>query len=384
MPGSVPGQATAARGLPLGVSRVWPPVVLAPMAGVTNRAFRQLCASFGGGLYVSEMVSARALRHGDDKSWNSYVDFDPSERIRSLQLYATDPHDVAEAVRALVDADRVDHLDLNFGCPAAKITRRGGGAAIPLKPRLLSAIVGAAVSNAGHVPVTVKCRIGLDDQLVTYRTVGRVAEDEGCAWVALHGRTAVQLYGGSADWAPIAELKAACSIPVLGNGDVFTAEDALRMQDRTGCDGVVIGRGCLGRPWLFAELDRAYRGEPVGAPPTFGTVMTVIRRHVELLLQSKPEPVAMRDFRKHLSWYAKGYALGLDVRRRLAEVNSVADLEGLLARLDPEALPTPGSERLPRGKSSPQARVALPDGYLDHLDDARPPELHDHAGLSGG
>ena len=359
--------------LVLGTHSIWPPVVLAPMAGVTNRAFRRLCAGFGGGLFVAEMVSARALRFGDTKSWHAYVDFAPDEPIRSLQLYATDPLDVAEAVRALVAEDRVDHLDLNFGCPAAKITRRGGGAAIPLKPRLLTAIVRAAVTNAGSVPVTVKCRVGLDDGLPTFREVGRVAEGEGCAWVALHGRTAVQLYGGRADWAPIAELKAATSIPVLGNGDVFTAADALRMVAQTGCDGVVIGRGCLGRPWLFADLDSAFRGRSRGGLPGVREVMTVIRRHVDCLIEARGESVALRDFRKHLSWYAKGYPLGVDVRRRLAGVSTRGDLEALLATLDPTARPTPGSEALPRAKSSPQARVALPDGYLDHLDDDTPP-----------
>ncbi len=384
MPGRTEEQLATTGALSLGTARIWPPVVLAPMAGVTNRAFRELCASFGGGLYIAEMVSARALRHGDQKSWTSYVDFGPSESIRSLQLYATDPSDVAEAVRALVDQDRVDHLDLNFGCPAPKITRRGGGAAIPLKPRLLAAIVHAAVSNAGAVPVTVKCRIGLNDELLTYRTVGRVAEEEGCAWVALHGRTAVQLYGGAADWAPIAELKASCSIPVLGNGDIFTAEDALRLRDRTGCDGVVVGRGCLGRPWLFADLDRAFRGEAIAEPPSFATVMEVIGRHIDLLMQTKPEAFALRDFRKHLSWYAKGYALGIDVRRRLAMVSTRRDLEVVLAQLDPTARPAPGSERLPRAKSSAQAHVALPAGYLDHLDDDQPPCAHDHDGVSGG
>ncbi len=372
-PATAGGCHGAAEPLPLGPHRIWPPVVLAPMAGVTNRTFRTLCAAFGGGLYVAEMVSARALRFGDHKTWHSYVDFDPAEQIRSLQLYATDPTDVAEAVRLLVGEGRVDHLDLNFGCPAPKITRKGGGSAIPLKPNLLRAIVRAAVSNAGDVPVSVKCRVGLDERLVTYRTVGQVAAEEGCAWVALHGRTAVQLYGGAADWAPIAELKASCSIPVLGNGDVFTAEDALRLVHETGCDGVVIGRGCLGRPWLFAELDAAFRGKPVPPPPRFGQVMAVMGRHVDALTVAKGELLALREFRKHLSWYAKGYALGVDVRRQLAAVSTRADLEALLGRLDPDALPTPGSERLPRAKSSAQAKVALPDGYLDDLDDASPP-----------
>lgn len=358
------------------------------MAGVTNRPFRELCASFGEGLFVAEMVSARALRFGDHKSWHSYVDFASSahvgpvdnspSRLRSLQLYATDPVDVAEAVRALVDHDRVDHLDLNFGCPAPKITRQGGGAAIPLKPRLLAAIVRAAVSNAGAVPVSVKCRIGLDDTLHTFRDVGRVAEGEGCTWVTLHGRTALQHYAGEADWGPIAELKSRSAVPVLGNGDVFTAVDALAMMARTGCDGVVIGRGCLGRPWLFAELEAAFRGDPVPPPPPFGAVMAVIRRHADALDAGRAAlghggDNAMREFRKHLSWYAKGYRVGMDVRRRLAQVDTRADLDRILAELDPDAQPVPGAERMARGKSSAQQRVALPNGYLDQLDDDRPP-----------
>jgi nifR3 family TIM-barrel protein len=283
----------------------------------------------------------------------------------------------------LVGEDRVDHLDLNFGCPAPKITRKGGGAAIPLKPRLLAAIVGAAVANAGPVPVSVKCRVGLDERLTTFPTVARVAEGEGCAWIALHGRTAVQLYGGQADWGPIAELKAGCAIPVLGNGDIFTAADAEQLLARTGCDGVVIGRGCLGRPWLFAELDAAFNGRTVPASPRFATVVQVVRRHVAALVEARGEPAAVREFRKHLSWYAKGYALGVDVRRRLAGVSSLPQLEALLAELDPHATCTPGTERLPRAKSSAQSRVALPDGYLDELDDLTAPPAHE-AVPSGG
>ncbi|MFN0026942.1 MAG: tRNA dihydrouridine synthase DusB [Acidimicrobiales bacterium] len=369
----------------VGRHEVWPPVVLAPMAGVTNRPFRELCASFGGGLFVAEMVSARALRFGDHKSWHSYVDFPAADttgtnpsRLRSLQLYATDPIDVAEAVRALVEGDRVDHLDLNFGCPAPKITRQGGGAAIPLKPKLLAAIVRAAITNAGTVPVSVKCRIGLDDTLHTFRDVGRVAQEEGCAWVTLHGRTALQHYAGAADWGPIAELKANCNVPVLGNGDLFTAQDALRMLHETGCDGVVIGRGCLGRPWLFAELEAAFLGLPVPPPPPFGTVMEVLRRHADALEAARTatghrSANPMREFRKHLSWYAKGYRVGLDVRRQLSQVDTREDLDTVLAGLDPDAQAVPGAERLARGKSSAQHRVALPDGYLDQLDDDRPP-----------
>ena len=368
--------------LRLGAIEVWPPVVLAPMAGVTNAPFRSLCRSFGGGLFVSEMVSARALHYGNAKTWQ-FAAFSPQENPRSLQLYGTDPVEVGDVVKRLVAEGRIDHLDLNFGCPAPKITRRGGGAAIPLKPRLLASIIRAAVANAGSVPVTMKFRKGIDDELSTYLQAGRIGEEEGCAAVALHGRTAAQLYDGAADWNAIGELKAHVrDIPVLGNGDIWEAADALAMMAATGCDGVVVGRGCLGRPWLFAELNRAFAGETVPPPPRFGEVAAVMRRHARQLVAWNGEVRAMQDFRKHLAWYAKGYSLGTDVRRHLAAVSSFADLDVFLDQLDPHARVDPAALRLPRGKGAGRQRVALPDGYLDNLDDDTPPEPD--AGLSSG
>lgn len=375
----------------IGPLQVSPPVVLAPMAGVTNRPFRALCRSFGGALYVSEMVSAKALRMGDPKSWSSYVDFAPDESPRSLQLYGSDPEDVGEAVTRLVAEDRVDHLDLNFGCPAAKITRKGGGAAIPVKPKLLAAVIRAAVRAAGPVPVTMKMRTGVDDHLLTYLDAGRIAEDEGCAAVALHGRTAAQLYDGEADWSAIAKLKSHVrSIPVLGNGDIWTAQDAVAMMRQTGCDGVVVGRGCLGRPWLFADLDRRFAGEPAPPSPPFAVVRAVMEEHLRMLIewriaapQRGAESYAIREFRKHMTWYTKGYRSSREVRSQVGTVDTLADLAALLDRFDPESLPSPGTERLPRAKSSGRQRVALPEGYLDDLDDATPPD-DDGRGGSGG
>jgi nifR3 family TIM-barrel protein len=259
---------------------------------------------------------------------------------------------------------------------AAKITRKGGGAAVPAKPRLLAAIVGAAVRRAGDVPVTVKCRIGLDDTVTTFRDTGRVAEEAGCAAIALHGRTAAQHYDGAADWDAIAELKSLVGIPVLGNGDIWEASDAVAMMSRTGCDGVVVGRGCLGRPWLFADLDAALGGRPVPPPPPFGTVAAVIRRHLALLLDERgphAERRTVHEFRKHLSWYVKGYSLGVDVRRDLAAVETTGDVHRILDRLDPAATLVAGAARLPRGKTGGRRRVALPDGYLDDPDDDQPP-----------
>src|SRR5436190_5535131 len=253
----------------LGPIRVWPPVILAPMAGVTNYPFRAVCRQFGAGLYVSEMINARPLVDGGGKT-AKLADFGPAESPRSMQLYGTDPYYISEAVKRLVGEGKIDHLDMNFGCPVPKVTRKGGGAAIPLKPNLLRNIVRAAVSNAEEIPVTIKFRIGVDDQYLTYLEAGRIGEDEGCAAVGLHARTAAQLYDGEARWDAIAALKQAVTrIPVLGNGDVWEAEDALRMMRTTGCDAVIVGRGCLGRPWLFRDLADVFEGAEPRNPPDF-------------------------------------------------------------------------------------------------------------------
>jgi nifR3 family TIM-barrel protein len=359
--------------LQLGPFRVDPPVVLAPMAGVTDAPFRVLCAEFGGGLFVNQMVTARALLEGHATSWE-LARFHPAERIRSLQLYGTDPLTLGEAVRRLVAEDRVDHIDMNFGCPAAKVTRNGGGAALPFKRRLLRDVIRAAVQAAdaesgGRVPVTVKFRLGIDDDHLTFLDTGRIAQDEGVAWVALHARTALQHYAPPAHWERIAELRqVVTSIPVLGNGDVFCPEDAAAMLERTGCDGVVIGRGCLGRPWLFRDLAAAFAGEPVPPAPRLGEVAATIRRHVELIVDWQGGEERLSHFRKHLAWYLKGYAVGSAVRQQAGQVASVADIEALLDQLDPHAEAPEGVERIVRSHSNALSRVALPEHWLDDPD----------------
>lgn len=350
-----------------------PPVVLAPMAGVTDAPFRVLCAEFGGGLFVNQMVTARALLEGHAASWE-LTRFHPSERVRSLQLYGTDPLTLGEAVRRLVGEDRVDHIDMNFGCPAAKVTRNGGGAALPYKRRLLREVIRAAVHAAevesgGRVPVSVKFRLGIDDDHLTWRDTARTAEDQGVAWVALHARTALQHYAPPAHWDSIAELVELVSIPVLGNGDVFAAEDALDMMKITGCHGVVVGRGCLGRPWLFRDLDAALAGDDVPPAPTLGEVADTIRRHVELIVDWQSGEERLAHFRKHLAWYFKGYPVGGEVRRRAGLVDSVADVEGVLDELDASAAAVEGVERIVRSHSNALKRVALPDGWLTDPDE---------------
>ncbi len=351
-----------------------PPVILAPMAGVTDAPFRVLCSEFGGGLFVNQMVTARALLEGHRASWE-LARFHPAEKVRSLQLYSTDPVTLGEAVRRLVGQGLVDHIDLNFGCPAPKVTRNGGGAALPYKRRLLRQVIAAAVGAAnaesgGSVPVTVKFRLGIDDSHLTFLDTARTAEDAGVAAVALHARTALQHYAPSAHWERIAELKATITtIPVFGNGDVFCAEDALTMVQQTGCDGVVIGRGCLGRPWLFAELDAAFAGEPIPPAPALGAVVETIRRHLELIVEWTGTEDRMNHFRKHLAWYLKGYAVGPTNRQRAASVTSVAEILAFLDELDPTLTAPEGVERINRSHSSAQRRVALPEGWLDDPDE---------------
>jgi nifR3 family TIM-barrel protein len=370
----------------IGPLEIWPPVVLAPMAGVTNAPFRQLCRSYseGRGLFVSEMVLAEAFLHNNART-ERMLSFAPGEWPRSVQLYGSDPAVVGTAVARLVGEGRVDHIDLNFGCPARKVTRRGGGAAVPLKPRLLAGIVAGAVRAAGVVPVTVKFRMGLNDALPTSLTTGRIAEAEGAAAVALHARTAEQHYAGPARWDAIGELKAAVtSIPVLGNGDVWEAVDALRMMESTGCDGVVVGRGCLGRPWLFRDLGAVFAATPVPLPPTLGDVASVLREHAALLVDWFGPRHGPLELRKHAGWYVTGYPVAPDLRRRLALVSSLAELDGLLAELDTAATLRPGAERLPRGHTNGPITVALPDGYLDDREDDTPPVDAGRAALTGG
>ena len=375
------------RPLQLGAHQVWPPVVLAPMAGVTNAPFRTMCRRFAPGLvYVNEMVMATALVHGNAKT-TRMATFGADESFRSLQIYGSDPAIIGEAVRRLADEDRVDHIDLNFGCPAAKVTRRGGGAAVPVKPNLLRAILHAVVAAASPhgIPVTAKFRMGIHDELLTFVRTGQIAEDEGVAAIALHARTAQQHYAGEANWDAIGELKAAVTtIPVLGNGDIWEAADALAMVAHTGCDGVVIGRGCLGRPWLFGHLVAAFNGEPVPESPPLGFVVEQMADHCRLMADLLGEDNAVRDFRKHTSWYMTGYPVGGEARGRLSQIGSLAELDDLLGRLDPTLVVVPGGERIRRGHTNGPIRVALPDGYLDDLDDMTIPDDGHVMALSGG
>jgi nifR3 family TIM-barrel protein len=355
--------------LRLGSLTVETPVVLAPMAGVTNAAFRRLCREHGGGLFVAEMVTSRALVERNPSAFR-IIRHDADEIPRSVQVYGVDPATVGAAVRILVEENLADHIDMNFGCPVPKVTRKGGGAVLPWKTDLFRSIVRAAVREAapGVVPVTVKMRTGIDDDHLTYLDAGRVAEGEGAAGVALHARTAAEHYSGQADWGAIAALKqAVTSIPVLGNGDIWCAEDALRMVVETGCDGVVVGRGCLGRPWLFADLQAAFEGRSDRVRPGLGRVAETVFRHAELMVAhfGGDEFKATQEIRKHIAWYFKGYEVGGEARRRLGLVGSLAELRGILDGLDLDA-PYPGvAAEGARGRQGTPKRPTCPDGWLD-------------------
>ena len=350
---------------------VWPPVVLAPMAGVTNYPFRSLCREFGAGLYVSEMITARGFLNGHALT-TLLASAPENERPRSVQVYGSDPKDVGEMVVRLVDRG-VDHVDLNLGCPVRKVTAHGGGSAIPVRARLMARLVRAMVRTAGGVPVTVKVRLGIDAQLLTYRDAGRVAQEEGASAIGLHARTAAQLYAGEADWDAIGDLVTRLEIPVLGNGDVWEAWDALRMMRATGCAAVIVGRGCLGRPWLFRELAQVFDGREPDPPPDLGGVATVCREHAERLCAFFGEPHGMRQMRKWVGWYTKGFRGSARLRGGLDGLRTRGDLAALLDRLDAEE-PFPASAlRAGRAKGGRTQVVSLPEGYLDDRDADTPP-----------
>ena len=390
-------QATQKPALTYGNIAIDVPVVLAPMAGITNTAYRRLCQEFGGGLYVSEMVTSRALVERTEESMR-LIGHHESEKVRSVQLYGVDPKTISDAVTMLVAEDRADHIDLNFGCPVPKVTRKGGGAALPWKKDLFAAIVQSAVKAAGKIPVTVKMRKGIDSDHLTFLDAGKAARDAGVVAVALHGRTAADFYSGQADWDAIAQLRAALpDVQVLGNGDIWSAQDAVNMMKQTGVDGVVVGRGCLGRPWLFADLENAFRSYMANPnadidysqiQPNLGEVADAFKKHAVLLVEFfEDELRACRDIRKHVAWYFKGYSVGGEFRAALASVENLDHMDQLLGTLD-RFMPYPGEEAEgPRGRAGSVKSCALPENWLDSRElgeSAKATLLEAELNVSGG
>ncbi len=386
------------------------PVVLAPMAGVTNVPFRALCRRFGGGLYVSEMVGARALVEAEQAGgieatriaaasgrWDEErpdgrertllrAAFAPDEDPRSIQLYATEPQELHDGVRVLADRDLVDHIDINFGCPAPKVTRHGGGAALPWRLGLFADLVAAAVEGADGRPVTVKMRKGIDEDHLTYLDAGRAARDQGAAAITLHGRTAYDAYAGHADWSAIARLVEAVGdeVPVLGNGDIWQASDALDMVAATGCAGVVVGRGCLGRPWLFRDLAAAFAGEPVPEPPKLGEVTAMLAEHGRLLVDHMGERAGMRDIRKHTAWYLQGFEVGKPLRTALRQVEHLEQMTDLLDQIDGDVAMPDIARGMQRGHTHGPKPVRLPHGWLETRQHDAPLAIAASSVVSGG
>lgn len=351
--------------LKLGRHSLWPPVILAPMAGVTDVSFRRVCRRFGAPLCESEMVAARPLVEGNAKTWD-LATFGTDESPRSIQLYAAEPDYIGRAVEVLIARTSVDHVDLNFGCSVPKVTRQGGGAALPHRPKLVAQILSNAVKAAGNVPVTAKFRLGLTDDHINFLETGRIAQECGCAAVTLHARTAAQFYDGQARWGAIAELKARLDIPVIGNGDIWEAADALRMMRETGCDAVAVGRGCLGRPWLFDDLVRMFSGMRPHPPPRLGAVADLMREHLSMLIASVGEARAIPSFRRQATWYTKGYRGSTQLREALVLAKDLQQFERILSELNPDLELPISVLRAPRGKNSRQKAVCLPDGYLEN------------------
>lgn len=341
-----------------------------------------------------EMVTSRALVEGNRRTLDM-VRPDPSERVRSIQLYGVDPVTMAKATEILIDCELVDHLDLNFGCPVPKVTRKGGGAALPWKKDLfddlLHAVV-AAAERAGSrtgkdVPVTVKMRIGIDDEHITYLDAARTAVNRGVAAVALHARTQTQHYSGKAHWETIARLKDTIPVPVLGNGDVFSGADAQQMMQETGCDAVVVGRGCQGRPWLFTDIVSTLNAGPVFHDPGLGEIASIIEKHARWVVEDQgDEGRAMREMRKHLGWYLRGFSVGGTTRHALAMVSTLEELHELLHGLDLDQ-EFPKAALGPRGRAGGEKTPHLPEGWLDSpfLTDAERANLHlAEDGANGG
>lgn len=353
----------------LGPLTVGTPVMLSPMAGVTNWPFRVLCEEYGpDGLYVAEMITARALVARNPKALR-LCRFAPSEHPRSLQLYGVNPAIVEQAARIVVDESMADHVDLNFGCPVPKVTRRGGGSALPWKTDLLEEIIHRVVRvcEPAGIPVTAKFRVGIDHDHETFLESGRIAQGEGCAAVTLHARTTAEYYGGHSDWTRIGELVEHLDIPVFGNGDIWGADDAVAMVNETGCAGVAIGRGCQGRPWIFADIRNAFEGSDARVRPTLGEVGAVVMRHARLLVEffDGDERMAVHDLRKHIAWYLKGFPVGGSVRAAFMGCESLAEVQAIIDGLDQRAqLP----ERIvdkPRGRVRFAKKVHLPYGWLE-------------------
>lgn len=306
-------------------------LILGPMAGVTDLPFRLLCAEQGAGLLCMEMVSAKAILY-NNKNTKAMLTIDEREHPVSLQLFGSDPQIMGDMAKRLEDEGvPFDILDINMGCPVPKVVNNGEGSALMKQPLLAGQII-EAMAKATSRPVTVKIRKGFDDANVNASEIAHIAQESGAAAVAVHGRTREQYYSGKADWSIIRRVKETVTIPVIGNGDILTASDALRMRDETGCDGFMIARGAQGNPWIFQQILHEWEtGEPL-EKPSAEEMAQMMLRHAKMQIEFKGEYVGIREMRKHAAWYTAGYHGASHLRRALSEVESYNQLEELMSR----------------------------------------------------
>ena len=303
------------------------PYILAPMAGVTDLPFRLLCKEQGAGLLCMEMISAKALQY-KNKNTKVLLAIHPQEYPVSLQLFGSDPKIISEQAKRIEDLP-FQILDINMGCPVPKVVKNGEGSALMKNPKLAGEIIRQTV-KAIDKPVTVKIRKGFDDEHVNAVEMAKIAEDAGAAAVAVHGRTREQFYSGRADWNIIRQVKEAVSIPVIGNGDLLTAEDVIAMEAQTGCDGFMIARGAQGNPWIFRQILHYFETGEHLAKPTLEEVTQMILRHARMMLEFKGEYIGIREIRKHAAWYTAGYPNSARLRVAINNVESFEALEELL------------------------------------------------------
>jgi len=308
-----------------------PPVIAAPMAGITDQAFRLLAKEFGAAYVVSEMVSCKGLIYDQAKTWELLA-IDEREQPIAIQLFGSVPHELAKAAAIIQERTTARAIDINMGCPTPKIVKGGEGAALMLEPKLAGEIV-EAVTSAVTIPVTVKTRKAWNDASPTAVELAQIVEAAGASAITVHGRTREQFYSGKADWDIIRQVKEAVKIPVIGNGDVFCPEDAHKLLAHTGCDGIMIGRGALGNPWLFREVARSLQGMPPLLAPSVEERISLAKRHLQMSIERKGSYTGIREMRCHLAWYVKGLPRAARLRDEINRADTIMEIENIFEQV---------------------------------------------------